>query len=519
MANYVPKIVMDEPGSSNVNLSRVIRTSMAPGLLYPLLTEKVFPGDNVNISVSSLVKTMPTFNALFGSAKLQVDGYFIPTRLYSRLLHDDRTSFEPSSVLYPRFQLRYDKDITPSSDIVPGVHPSSLWHYLGVPQTFVDPDSVSTSVVPRNFNSIPFIGYWDIFRSYYANTQEQVFWYMGVGNTGGAARQYATLTEIDTLRQDILQYPATSSMLISTNTASGWRSLNNAHYALGGLACRTYLPDRFNVFINSDRYNNTLASALVDTSAGSFDMDALRFANKLNKMLQRTLISGGRYSDWQEVQYGARLRTVNEVPQFFGSISSEITFEDVVQTSSDTTGSDPLGTLGSRGRGYMDGRSLKTYIPEHGYVMIIVSIIPRVDYYQGVAHYLKTFSLSEEHVPALDSIGFQDLLVDDYAAASTQVNSSGDVISWTAIGKQPAWTELMTSINSLHGDFADPNKLMTMTFARTYAGASIGITYMDPRLFNQNFADSSITGQNFWLQSAFKFFVRRRISKKVMPSL
>ena len=44
-------------------------------------------------------------------------------------------------------------------------------------------------------------------------------------------------------------------------------------------------------------------------------------------------------------------------------------------------------------------------------------------------------------------------------------------------------------------------------------------TYIDPSKYNQIFADTSLSAQNFWVQTAVQMEVRRNISAKQIPNL
>ena len=94
-------------------------------------------------------------------------------------------------------------------------------------------------------------------------------------------------------------------------------------------------------------------------------------------------------------------------------------------------------------------------------------------------------------------------------------------------GKQPAWTNYMTSVNKTFGNFAIPDNEMFMTFNRRYewnggegehAIADL-TTYIDPAKFNFIFADTARDAQNYWAQIAVDITARRVMSAKVMPNL
>jgi len=282
-------------------------------------------------------------------------------------------------------------------------------------------------------------------------------------------------------------------------------------------------------------------SSRQNVAIGRLSMDALYFASHLDRMLKRTQLAGGRYSDWNYVQYGNSIRAIVEAPTFIRSHSFTLSCEDVIQTSESTDGN-PLGTLAGRGRSGATGRHVNFYVPEHGFMMTIFSISPYVDYSQGVSWYLRMTSLGDIHVPVLDGIGFQDLISDDLTTVytvspqTTVGNIDNDYhYGYYGIGKQPAFVEWMTNENRVYGDFADPDRLMYMTLCRRFTDWSVKLnaagtkpvysatvnfsTYIDPRDWNYCFADTTLESQNFWVQLAFHITAKRVISKKIMPHL
>ena len=71
--------------------------------------------------------------------------------------------------------------------------------------------------------------------------------------------------------------------------------------------------------------------------------------------------------------------------------------------------------------------------------MGIISLTPRVDYSQGNKWTTNLRTMADMHVPAMDGIGWQDLIVDQKAYWTTDVNMTNGAITWQSEGKQPAW--------------------------------------------------------------------------------
>lgn len=511
----MPRVQVDKPSRSNVDLSHMTRFTAAPGFLYPVNVLDLSPGDNVHLDMAAMIKTLPLLGPLMGSFKVQFDHYFVPIRLYNKLLHDNRTQFDPSTVYLPQIQLQmYGTSTTPPVGESRGVHPTSLWHFLGIPEFFA---RQQPAAVNRWFNAVPLLGYWDIFRGYYANTQVPTFPLAVNGINTNTPFTPLNLSLFNDLREEILSAVTTEPYVVNP-----WLSVDygptTVHRSCNGLLLRTFLPDRFSSWVNTASYTALTTASRVVVASNAFTMDDLRFASKLNSMLQKTLVSGGRFSEWQQVQYGVSPRSSNELPRFLSSVSTELVFEDIVQTSASTE-ADPLGTLGGRGLSYLKNRVLKFYADEHGYLMTIMSICPRVDYYQGTKHYMRHYNMGQLHVPAMDGIGFQDLTTDDYNSYWTTVGSDYRPV-YAGVGKQPAWVEYMTAVNDLHGDFANPNGTMYLTLARRFSQLAVSIdTYVYPQDYNYIFAQSDGFAQNYWIQLRFGIYVNRVISKRIMPHL
>jgi hypothetical protein len=301
-----------------------------------------------------------------------------------------------------------------------------------------------------------------------------------------------------------------------------------------GLAVKTYQSDKFNNWINTDWIDGTGGVSevtAVDTSKGSFTIDALSLANKVYKMLNRINMSGGTYNDWINAVYSHDATRRQETPVYHGSLIKELAFEEVVSTAESETSSveQPLGTLAGKGKltGKHKGGKMVVKCHEPCYVMGIVSLTPRIDYSQGNKWDMNLQTLDDLHKPDLDQIGFQDLITDEMAWFDTFIDTAnGMKKDYGSVGKVPAWLNYMTNVNRTFGNFADKNKEMFMTLNRNYEAVNAlgqGIadltTYIDPAKFNHIFADTNLDSQNFWTQISVNNTARRKMSAKVIPNL
>lgn len=351
------------------------------------------------------------------------------------------------------------------------------------------------------------------------------------------------LKNIDDERTKILAAPSTTAYTINNLTmpygaATATLDLpnydrsktyhsSNAWFSQAGLAVKTYLSDRFNNWLNTEWIDGTTgginAITAVDVSDGKLTMDALILQKKIFNMLNRVAITDGTYQAWREATYGIRSATLPESPIFCGGMQSEIAFDEIVSNSA--TDEEPLGTLAGRGIAtmYKSGKGLKIKCTEPSMIMALGSITPRIDYSQGNKWWTRLQNMDDFHKPTLDAIGFQELITDELAAWNTEASGQGEVV-YSSLGKQPSWIEYTTDVNETYGEFAAGMPLSFMCLNRVYEENKDGTidnasTYIDPTIYNNIFAESRLSSQNFWVQVAFDVTARRVMSAKQIPNL
>ena len=170
---------------STQNLSYVFRNTQGNGTLVPFMSELMLPGDIFDITLDPHVDTHPTVGPLYGSYKLQLDVYTVPLRLYQKELMINKlgTGRDMKSVKLPTIKVSL-----PSENRKWGKHEqissSCLLKYLGLSGYGVCkiPEGIPERVGESVKQAVPLVGYWDIYKNYYANKQEERGFFMGRGN-------------------------------------------------------------------------------------------------------------------------------------------------------------------------------------------------------------------------------------------------------------------------------------------------------------------------------------------------
>lgn len=645
--NNKMKVAMRDYDMSTHDISTIFRSSIGVGMLVPFCKILCQKGDIIDIDLINKTLSQPTLGPLFGSFKLQHFMFFGGFRLYNSWLHNNRTGIgmKMSDIKLPMMKAETRGVAT---DAKTEISASALYKYLGWTESRRTGASATTGVLK---NGVPLLMYIDIFKNFFANTQENNFYMLkGTGdiklqfektynnnddgtfviekdqksikvvpqttittsviltdykdfwNTikvkvlesdGGlysktlgqltknkarptivldnvSADPYATILQISTTKEaikfvkttlekydlkvldqirDVILHKKGNETLIITSSSVGESENGSAELSkfiddmiksqsnkLGGMLLKTYDSDIFNNWVKTDWIDGVggiteITSIDITANDGKLTMDALNLQKKVYGMLNRIAVSGGTYRDWLETVYTAgKYLDRPETPVFIGGMTQYIEFDEVISKSATETefGSQPLGDIAAIGRGGkpLNNGHIHYQCEEPGYIMGLMAITPMIDYSQGNDYDLNLQTIDDLHKPALDGIGYQDL-IQEQMVGNTSVYNGGatiDKIKHLAANKTIAWIDYMTNYNRTYGDFAVGEALDFMVLNRRYeVGNNNTIedltTYIDPQKYIEIFADTSIDSQNFWVQTVIQATRRGNYSAKQIPFL
>lgn len=196
---------------SSHDLGYVWKNTQSPGTLVPFMVEVALPGDTFDIDLATEVMTHPTVGPLFDTYKLQLDVFIAPIRLYNALLHNNELGIgmKMDSVKLPIWTHRA-KEVNPTEapkniDNIQ-INPSCIWSYLGLRGV-----GITETEQGREFQCVPLLGYWEIYKNYYANKSEGI----------GAVIHEATFNVVKTVYEVLInvtvieKWPSDSSNLIN----------------------------------------------------------------------------------------------------------------------------------------------------------------------------------------------------------------------------------------------------------------------------------------------------------------
>lgn len=635
--NNKMKVAMRDYDMSTHDISTIFRSSIGVGMLVPFCKILCQKGDIININLINKTLSQPTLGALFGSFKLQHFMFFGGFRLYNSWLHNNRTGIgmKMSDIKLPMMVARTNGTITKAET---NISASALYKYLGWSKSKRTGKDATGGVVK---NGVPLLMYLDIFKNFFANTQEKTFAMIkgGVSRLSIASNIYkipakninvyptagtsvgsfdesdnwqlywenvkvlgkkngsevittmanlstdptgkiitidkvtSVITEIvdvefdknivkyikpiiarydlkvlEQIRDVILHKKGNETLFLDQNDTS----VNNGGSAelqafikditdsqsnkLGGMLLKTYDSDIFNNWVQTDWIDGAggiteITSIDITANDGKLTMDALNLQQKVYNMLNRIAIAGGTYRDWLETVYTAgKYLDRPETPVFIGGMTQYIEFDEVISKSATETtyGSQPLGDIAAIGRGGkpLNNGHIHYQCEEPGYIMGLVAITPMVDYSQGNDFDLNLQTIDDLHKPALDGIGYQDLIQEQMVGETSTYDGGANIsnMKHLAANKTVAWIDYMTNYNRTFGDFATGEALDFMVLNRRYEVSDNNTiedltTYIDPQKYIEIFADTSIDSQNFWVQTVVQATRRGNYSAKQIPFL
>lgn len=168
-------------GRSSHDVGMVFRTDQAIGTIVPAYCQIGTTGTTFYMDITAKTRTLPTNGPIFGTLKHQIDVFMIPIRLYIGALHNNMLGIglNMQEVKMPQFtlQTKATDPESPTNKNWQQISQDSLVAYLGV--RAVGDNTTKDQAISRSFNGLFLLAYWDIYKNYYANKQEDIGYVIG----------------------------------------------------------------------------------------------------------------------------------------------------------------------------------------------------------------------------------------------------------------------------------------------------------------------------------------------------
>lgn len=188
------------------------------------------------------------------------------------------------------------------------------------------------------------------------------------------------------------------------------------------------------------------------TEASAVTVDDFNIAIQIRRFLQKNAIGGARYIECLMNHFDKRSSDARlQRPEFLGGGRCPTNISEVLQTSS-TDATSPQGNMAGRGVAYMNTPHFLRNFEEHGWVIVLLSIMPKASYCQGLRRQFTRKTRLDYPWPVFAKMGFQKILNQEVAALPpTVVDSDGNPVNEGTYGYEPMYEECRHIPSTYHG--------------------------------------------------------------------
>lgn len=474
---------------SNVNLSHVSPTTLAPGNLIPISFTRILAGDDLRFKPSAFVQAMPMNAPLVNGFKLCLEYFFVPDRLYNWDLLIDNTGVtdDPDNVKFPRISAPADYSTgsvtfspTDSSGSTAAalakniVAPGSLADYCGFPVGMLPTYKVVADTDDRNqFSALKMLGVLDIYYHYYVNQQIDRFAtasFEPVYRGGGSDERNFRISVaelrafLDYVKRSVSPATAIGQWLVDQGSSGSGLGSWSWFCSRRSIFQRCLPPYYLESWLATSGYEDSAVTVDLDSDGKSISFRNIAAQSHIQRWLDLALAGGSRYSDYINAQFDVSHLKHHTTPLYLGSDRQYLGSSVIYQTTGAGDASSPLGAFAGQAAGGESFRQRSYHFGENGYFVVMASLVPDVIYSRGIDPFNREKTLGDIYAPALDNIAMQPLMVEQVnalGALKTFKVSGGTAFVFavspdesyanTALGFVPAWSQLLQNVSRAHG--------------------------------------------------------------------
>lgn len=491
--NLFNSIRVTKPKRHAFDLSHDVKLSCNLGNLIPIMCEDVVPGDTFKVTTEILMRFAPLVSPVMHSMNVYTHFFFVPKRLVWDGWKDFITGGEhrpskkdPNDA--PAYPIVYPTEAftkNPSNNLL-GI--GSLADYLGFPVGHDGDQSMKiygiTSSEVQPIDLLPFRAYHLIWNEYYRdqNLQDPVdigTEYSGEVNASEAQALFSLHNrawEKDYFTSALPWPQAGEDVLLplhgdaTVDIPEGEVTVNRAHKSFSGKGVgvgSTVVSNgsRDDVNLGSIRLgssivtedNLSLEGRAVFNTPGNVDLsnvtaatiNELRRAVKAQEFLEVSARGGSRYIEQLLSFFGVHSSDGRlQRPEYLGGGKSPVVISDVTQTSQTEQTGTPQGNLSGQAASLQKSHSFKRYFEEHGYIIGIMSVLPRTAYMQGLPRKFTKFTREDHYWPQFAHLGEQEI-------KNKEIYLRADGEGDKTFGYTPRYAEYKYLPSRICGDFRD----------------------------------------------------------------
>lgn len=536
--DFIHNVPIKVPNKSGFDLSHEHIFSGVCGELAPVLVHELLPNDSISLGASFQVQLPPAVTDFYGRINFHLEAFFVPNRLCwagwkNFITHPTMSPQYPEGTLAEgksRYLPSLDFDNTYSGDdeesdfanylkpwFIRAFGPGTLCDYLGFKINWSSYTSFSDSFVFPNL--LPFVAYARIWDDWYRDTRIQapLFYPPSISN----AKLYAATLPYSAGRVKGVSpnqhvrwdgyLPIDFNGEVTTDDSDTVTTLGDGQ-PLFNIRLRNWSKDLFtsaSPYPQASVVGGKVELPVVDGQT-SISIAAIRSANSLQQWLERNNLAGYRYSDQIYAQFGRYPSdAIMDRPIYLGRIKQPIYTRSVFQQSNSegVVTPNPFKTVGAKygnPQAVGDGSLIDSFTAsEHGFLIVLASLVPHAYYSSGVSRYLKRKVVGDFAFPLLANMG-------DQAIRKSELSGDfDDYINDSEFGYTDMYAEYKVINDHVSGFLRDGYNLESFVMQRSFGSdVELGSEFLQiPRTYLDQISTVEVTQtrSSYWADVYFVF--------------
>lgn len=404
------------------DLSHEHKTSIDMGLLVPIMTEEVLPGDTFIGQTSLLARVAPLVSPVMHNVDVRVHHWYCP----NRIVWDGWEGFITGS---------------DETQVMPTVSPSTadeaklLDHMGAFPNT-----ALSYQALPvRAYNAI-----WNNFYRDQDLAAERTTDQLGLARIAWGKDYFTTARSAPQQGDAVSLGFSTGSAPVTGIGVGGAPSFGAGNLRETDATATRSATVETALAVEEDASNTGFPNVRVDLSAatGGIDITELRRSLALQRMAEARMRYGERYIDYLRF-IGANPSTgLLDRPEYLGGGSQTINFSEVLATAEGTTTA--VGDLYGHGIAGLKTRRFRKQFEEHGWVISLLSVRPKTVYQEALPKKFQRTTMEDFWQRELEVLPWQEVDQTEVYALGTK---------GTIFGYAPRYNEYRHAMSYVSGTF------------------------------------------------------------------
>lgn len=446
------------------------------GTLTPVFKQEIIPGDLISLGIMSQIDLPPMATSPMGRIDMRYEAFFVPNRItwggwesYKTRQSDDPYAFQQiSPSVLPFISINGFSSLTQDNlnSILSAFGAGSLADYLGFR---VDSPAVKSSFLHTNSlgvdgvivdNALPFLAYHKIYDDWYRSGQIQ-------------KPLFARVSSDDSHFFSLSNYPwryfsdsQDDKPEISLNS-DGSSHMGSQFYngqSILSMHQRCWSDDLYTTLalypqaaLNPQSPEIKVTQSQDKSVTGvTMTIPSLRAANILQRYKEIMNLAGERYPDQLFAEYGVRpADAILDRPLFLGAYSHGVYTSSIYQNTATppdqnyASEKNPFRNCLGASAGDSNGFGKNSLIngfkaTEHGYVIVIGSLVPHSFYSNGIDYDLNHSTIGDIASPKMQGLGEQAIYTDEILGSHTDGRT-------TIFGYTPQYSHYKYRNDEVHG--------------------------------------------------------------------